>query len=185
MRIPAPARFLRVREYLEGGRGGVPEVVSNYLLPHEEMVITVRRHPGIFIAHISVLACCCLAAILLTVLTGSAFGFGVAWGVCLALLIWLAVRAVAWLEEYFVATESRLIFVTGRWRRKTVSVPLREIADIKSRRSLIGRLAGYGEFIAEPVRPGRAIPKMNYMPYLDQLLAEIQHLFHPDLGDDA
>ena len=38
----------------------------------------------------------------------------------------------------------------------------------------------YAEFVAEPARPGYAIPKMNYMPYPEQLLAEMKALLSPD-----
>jgi hypothetical protein len=62
--------------------------------------------------------------------------------------------------------------------KKAVSVPLREIGALRGRRSPLGRLFGYGEFVAEPAKPGYAIPKMNYMPYLEQLLAEMHDLLH-------
>jgi hypothetical protein len=75
----------------------------------------------------------------------------------------------------------RLIFITGLATKRAVSVPLREIATLNPRRSLLGRLAGYAEFVPEPARTGYAIPKMNnYMPYPEQLLAEMQALLFPD-----
>ena len=97
----------------------------------------------------------------------------------LVLLAWLAVRAIAWGNSFFVATEIRLVFITGLVTRKAVTVPLREIARLELHQSPVARLAGYGEFVTEPARPGYTIPKMNYIPYPKQLLAEMKALLPP------
>jgi hypothetical protein len=77
-------------------------------------VIAVRKHPGVFISHCVVVGGWRAAACLVTALTDSgALLLGVVWGVFAGLLTWLAIRAAAWLESYFVATETRLIFITG------------------------------------------------------------------------
>jgi hypothetical protein len=182
VKIPAWATFPRTRPKLQNS--WIPQVVQNYLLPHEHMVITVHKHPGVFIGHCLVAGCWCVAACLVTALTDSALALGVVWGVFLVLVAWLAVRVAAWLESYFVATETRLIFITGLVTKKAVSIPLREIRTLEGRRSPLGRLAGYGEFVAEPATPGYAIPRMNYMPYLEQLLAEMHDLMRPKDSED-
>lgn len=156
-------------------------MVENYLLPHERPVLALRQHPGVFIRHCLLAVCWCAAACLVTALTDSdPLILGVLWGGFFVVLAWLAARAISWRESYFVVTEMRLIFITGLTTKRAVSVPLREIATLNPRRSLLGRLAGYAEFVPEPARPGYAIPKMNYMPYPAQLLAEMQALLFPD-----
>jgi PH (Pleckstrin Homology) domain-containing protein len=164
----------------------MPQTVENYLLPHERMAIAVRRHPGVFIGHCLLLGSWCTAACLITALTDSgSLVLGVIWGVLFVLLVWLAVRATAWLDSYLVVTEIRLVFITGLVTKKAVSVPLREIARLKSRRSPLGRLVGYGEFVAEPARPGYNIPRMNYMPYMEQLQTEMRAILQLESADDA
>jgi hypothetical protein len=176
---------IRVRHRLPRSAYGIPPLVENYLLPQETKVIAVHKHPGVFICHCLLVGCWCGAAYLVTALTNSdPLVLGVVWGGFFVILAWLAVRAIAWLGSYFVVTEMRLIFITGLARKRAVSVPLREIALLDARRSLLGRLVGYGEFVAEPAMPGYTIPKMNYVPYLEQLLAEIKALFPPDLSDN-
>jgi hypothetical protein len=186
MRIQGIPRFLRIRKYLGGNQGGVPQTVANYLLPHEQNVITVRRHPGSFISYLSLLACCCVAASLLTATTDSGpLALGAAWGVCFILFLWLMQQVNVWLDTYFVATEIRLIIIIGLKKPKVTTVSLREIGEVRLRRSLIGRIAGYGEIVALPVRPGYVIPKMNYMPYPEQLFQEVSSLLYPELAGDA
>ena len=169
------------RRFLRTGPG-IPPSVEKYLLSHERAVIVVRKHPGVFIGHCLLAGCWCVAACLVTALTESdPLVLWVVWGGLFVVLAWLAVRAIAWMESYFVATEMRLIFITGLATKRAVSVPLREIAMLDSHQSLLGRLAGYGEFVAEPARPGDTIPKMNYIPYFEQLLAEMKAFFPPGL----
>ena len=171
-------RFLRTSP-------GIPPSVENYLLSRERAVLVVRKHPVIFVGHCLLAGCWCVAACLVTALTESdPLVLWVVWGGLFVVLAWLAVRAIAWMESYFVATEMRLIFITGLATKRAVSVPLREIATLDSRRSPLGRLAGYGEFVAEPARPGDTIPKMNYMPYFEQLLAEMKALLPPDFSNN-
>jgi hypothetical protein len=168
-------------------RSGVPQAISNYMLPREKLVIAVRWHPGKFIGHMILLACCCAAASLLTAITSSGpLVLGVAWGACLVIFLWLVIRVAAWLESYLVVTDIRLIFITGLIARKATTVPLREISGVKARRrSLLSRTMGYGEFVATPARQGYRIPKMNYMPWPAQLLADISGVLDPQFAGDA
>jgi hypothetical protein len=154
-----------------------PRLVENYLLPREHVTIAVRKHPGVFLSHSAAVSCWCVAACLVTGFSdGGALILGAIWGGFAVLTAWLVVRAAAWRESFFVATETRLIFIEGLMNKKVVSVPLREIGVLKGRRSRLGRLLGYGEFVAEPVTPGYIIPRMKYMPYMGQLLAELREL---------
>lgn len=182
MKIPARATVPHTEPDPESSWS--PRVVQTYLLPHEHLVIVVHKHPGVFLGH-GFATGLFLVAGLAAALTGrGALVPGVVWGVFAVLLAWLAVRAAAWLGSYFVVTGTRLIFITGLVTKKAVSVPLREIGALEGRRSPLGWALGYGEFVAEPATPGYAIPRMNYMPYPEQLLAEMHDLMHPeDSGD--
>jgi hypothetical protein len=183
VKIPARATVPRTEPDPESSWS--PRVVQTYLLPYEHLGIVVRKHPGVFLGHGFVVVCSFIAALLATALTDSGvLILGVVWGVFAVLLAWLAVRAAAWLKSYFVVTRTRLIFITGLMTTKAVSVPLREIGALEGRRSPLGRLFGYGEFVAEPATPGYVIPRMNHMPYAEQLLAEIHGLMYPEDGGD-
>ena len=159
----------------------VPSAVVDYLLPYEKTAITVRRHPGQFVAHVILLGCACVTASLLTGLTNNgALVLSVAWGTCAVILLYLIARIFEWLYAYFVVTDTRLIFITGIIARKVTTVPVREIHELELHRSLIGRLIGYGTFIAQPSSLGYRIPRINYMPYPEQLFLELTSLLFPD-----
>lgn len=164
----------------------IPSAVTCYLLPHEKMVISVRRHPGIYAGHAAFLACACAAASVLTAVTGSgALVLAAAWGACCVICLSLIMRAAAWRDTYFVVTDTRLIFITGLVTRKVTTVPLRDIGDLQLWRPGLGRLIGYGKFVAQSKRPGHRMPKMKYMPYPEQLFLEVSGLLLPDGGEDS
>jgi uncharacterized membrane protein YdbT with pleckstrin-like domain len=155
----------------------VPRAVGVYLLPHEDPVITVRKHPAIFAAHASLLAGACAAAGLLTAITSSSpLVLAVAWGMCFLIFLHLVARVAAWRGTYVVATEARMIFIAGLVARKVVTVPVREIADVSLHRSWPGRVLGYGKLVAIPARSGYEIPRMNYMPYPSEVSLEIRRV---------
>lgn len=180
-KIANPRQFRGLRSFRVIPSSVLPSGVVDYLLPYEKFVIAVRRHPGLFGAHIILLACACVAASVLTAITDSgALVLSAAWGICAIIFLYLIARLAEWLYAYFVVTDTRLIFITGLIARKVITVPLREIHDIEVRQSLIGRFIDYGTFIAEPSRVGYRMPRMNYMPYPEQLFLEVAGLLFPD-----
>lgn len=173
-RIPHPFRAANTYRPL-------PSAVTDYLLPYERRVVTVRRHPGQFITHVALLTCACTAASLLTAVTSSGpLVLGAAWGTCAAAFLYLIARIAQYLSTYFVVAETRLIFITGILKRKVITVPIRELSDLELRRRWVGRLIGYGSFIARPSTPGYRIPTMNYMPYPEQVFREVVRLISPE-----
>lgn len=178
---------MRIREWnrLVRSGSGIPPLVDNYLLQQERVVVTIRKHPGVFVGQCLVAVCWCGAAALATVFTDSnPLAVAIVWGGFLTLLVWLLIRVIAWAESYFVVTEMRLIFINKLAKQKVVSVPLREVAAFDKRRSLMGRLVGYGELVAKPTKSDYSIPKMNYMPYFEQMFAEVMALLPPVLMND-
>lgn len=161
----------------------VPSSVRQYLLPHEKSVIVVRKHPGILIGHCILLGCATVVAILLTVITNDgAYVLGVSWGAFFVIFLYWIFGMLEWYYTYFVVTHIRLLFVSEFVRRKAITISIREIHDLELRRSWLGHLVGYGTFTAWPSIPGYRIPKINYMPYPDQLFLEVSGVLFPDSG---
>ena len=164
----------------------VPPTVEQYLLPHEKQVITVHKHPAVFAFHCGILAAACTAASLLTSANNSSeLLLGASWGACSIIFIWLIIRVAGWFFSFFAVTNARMIFITGLTARKVVTVPLIEITDFRFRRPLLGHLLGYGMFTAEQATYNYRIPKMNFMPYPEQLFLDICEVLLDDEADDS
>ena len=163
-----------------------PQTVEQYLLPHEKRHVTVHRHPAVFAVHFGILAVACAAASLLTIMTSSSgLVLGIAWGVFFIIFLWLNIRVAAWSRSYFVVTDSRFIFITGLIAHKVITVPIIEIDDFMHHRSQWGRILGYGTFTADQATGDYKIPKMNFMPYPEQIFLEICKYLLPDNAQNS
>ena len=81
------------------------------------------------------------------------------WGTCGVIFAFLVFRLIEWFEEFIVITDARLIFISGAIKRNAVTVPLREIYDMRFERSRLGRILGYGKYILYPAANGRRMPE--------------------------
>jgi uncharacterized membrane protein YdbT with pleckstrin-like domain len=161
----------------------VPASVNKYLLPHERQVISVHEHPAVLIGPIALVLVGLAAAGWLTssVVHGTtAVVIWIAWGVLLA---WLGVKIWDWAVNYFVVTSQRLLLLQGVIVRKVNMMPLAKVTDMSFRRSTIGRVLGYGEFIVESAGQDQALSNVRFIPYPEQLYLEVCGLIFKDEGE--
>jgi uncharacterized membrane protein YdbT with pleckstrin-like domain len=155
-----------------------PASVNKYLLPHETQVITVRRHPAILMLPVGlVLAGLIIAGVLSnTVAQVTAW---IWWG-WLILLAWFVWQVAEWSVDYFVITNQRMLLTTGLITRKVAMMPLAKVTDMSFRRTITGRMLGYGEFVLESAGQDQALNKVDYLPYPEQLYLEVCEMIFPN-----
>jgi uncharacterized membrane protein YdbT with pleckstrin-like domain len=163
----------------------VPASVYKHLLPHERQVITVRFHPAVLIRPVAeVLGGLALAGLLsTTVARANGTAMLVIWLVWLVLVIRLLIKIYAWLEDYFVVTSQRLLLATGILTRTVNMMPLSKVTDMSFRRSTMGRILGYGEFVVESAGQDQALRRVDHLPYPEQLYLEVCGLIFKEKGD--
>jgi uncharacterized membrane protein YdbT with pleckstrin-like domain len=163
----------------------VPASVYKHLLPHERQVITVRFHPAVLIRPVAeVLGGLALAGLLsTTVARSNGTAMLVIWLVWLVLVIRLLIKIYAWLEDYFVVTSQRLLLATGILTRTVNMMPLSKVTDMSFRRSTMGRILGYGEFVVESAGQDQALRRVDHLPYPEQLYLEVCGLIFKEKGD--
>jgi len=160
----------------------VPPVVARVLVPHERRVITARQHPAVLLAPSLVASGGLFAAAVLSFLNLSGVALAIIWFLWgLTLLCWLLCLA-RYPVSYFVVTGQRLLLVRGFMRRDVITVPLSRATELGLRRSLLGRLLGYGELILYSADARQAIRHVNFIPYPDQFYLEIAGLVFKDPG---
>ena len=59
-------------------------------------------------------------------------------------------------------------------------LPLAKVTDMSFRRTTIGRLLGYGEFIVESAGQDQALRNVKFIPYPEQLYLEVCGLIFKD-----
>jgi uncharacterized membrane protein YdbT with pleckstrin-like domain len=161
--------------------GTPPAEVNKYLLPHEQQVITVRRHPAVLMGPALLTLGGLIVAVVLseTVLRHQAWLMYLIWigcGILLARLIW---KAMGWAVDYFVVTSQRMILTSGVLTRRVAMMPLAKITDMSFQRSFWGRLFGYGDFILESAGQDQALRIVDHIPYPEQLYLEVCNLIFP------
>lgn len=163
----------------------VPATVYKHLLPHERSVITVRFHPAVLIRPVAeVLGGLAIAGLLSTTIAHSnGTVLLVIWLAWLVLVLRLLVKVWEWLENYFVVTSQRLLLATGILTRTVNMMPLGKVTDMSFRRSTLGRILGYGEFIVESAGQDQALRRVDHLPYPEQLYLEVCGLIFKDKGD--
>ncbi|QFG23235.1 PH domain-containing protein [Actinomadura sp. WMMB 499] len=159
-----------------------PASVNKYLLPHENQVITVRRHPAVLMVPVGlVLGGLIVAGV--AVNTVGAVIMWIWWG-WLALLAWFVWRVAEWSVDYFVITNQRMLLTTGILTRKVAMMPLAKVTDMSFKRSITGRMLGYGEFVLESAGQDQALTNVDYLPYPEQLYLEVCEMIFPNKNPD-
>ena len=165
----------------------VPASVYKHLLPHERQVITVRFHPAVLIRPVAeVLGGLAIAGLISTTIAhGNGTVILIIWLAWLVLVGRLLIKIFNWLEDYFVVTSQRILLATGIFTRTVNMMPLSKVTDMSFRRSTMGRLLGYGEFVVESAGQDQALRRVDHLPYPEQLYLEVCGLIFKDKGDDG
>jgi membrane protein YdbS with pleckstrin-like domain len=164
-------------------RGGAvgPAAVNRYLLPNEQQVITVRKHPAVLIGPSALTLLGLLAAGVLstTVLRSNGALVTVVWLAWLVLFVWLVWKAINWAVDFFVVTSNRMLLTSGVLTRKVAMMPLARVTDMSFQRSFAGRMLGFGEFIVESAGQDQALRNVDHIPYPEQLYLEVCSMIFP------
>ncbi|HXL16199.1 MAG TPA: PH domain-containing protein [Streptosporangiaceae bacterium] len=160
-----------------------PAGAARYLLPNEDCVAMVRRHPAVLLpasayAVGGLLAAFIVSATLLRGHTTLILIIWALWGVLMVRLIW---QAINWAVDYFVITSKRILLTSGVFTRSVAMMPLSKVTDMSFRRSLAGRLLGYGEFVVESAGQDQALRTIDHIPYPEDLYRRVcDEIFNQD-----
>jgi len=162
-----------------------PPHLDRYLLESERVVVAVRRHPARVLE--PVLTTVATLVVVLWATTNVSPDvrllpdvLWVAWLVVLGRALW---RLAEWQQDWFVATDTRLMLTYGILTRKVAMMPLMKVTDMSYNRSPLGRLLGYGEFVLESAGHDQAMRVVSWLPNPDELYRRIcTEIFGSDPG---
>lgn len=141
-------------------------ILDRYLLPQEEVIVAIRHHWGRMIEPVASAFGAFVLAVWCTINTSAGAGVieFVTVVLCLALALRMAWRAFEWRNEWFVATDKRLLKTYGLITHRIAMMPLRKVTDMNYARSPLGRVLGYGQFIMESAGQDQAMREINWVP---------------------
>ena len=153
---------------------------GRYLALDERLVTRVRRHPAV----LSKTILQTIGIIIVALVLSSWLDMGSA-DTVLGLVLLVAVgrfgwRLWEWSVDRIVVTDRRLLEVSGLISRKVASMPLDKVTDMTYRRTLPGRLLGYGAFIVETPGQKQAVEMINFIPQPDDFYQTVTSLVMGD-----
>ena len=166
--------------------GGTSRPADRYLLPYEQQLITIRRHPAILFGPSLVVLVGLVAAGALTNLFKFSgyvlLAIWLAWGVLLLRLIWKVINGSV---EYYIVTPDRMLIIRGVLARDIAMIPFAQLIDINFERPERGRRFGYGSFILEVAYDEMPTWKIDFLPYPEQLFLEVLSIVNSYLAGES
>jgi hypothetical protein len=159
-----------------------PASVNRYLLPQERSAITVRMHPAALTGHLVMAGAGLLAAMKLTSRSARP---EIAWGAYLLFPLYFLYRGAAWPATYLVVTNERMMLVRGVLTRTAAAMPLQKVTGLALKRTVPGRLLGYGTLIVDCPGRRQVFRKVRYLPYPEQLYLEISNMLGREELDET
>lgn len=157
-----------------------PSYVTQFLMSDEGVVVALRRHPVQLLRPILLLllttSFALWSAVALSAEAGSAPD--IIWLGWLGVFTYTLYRVWWWRRDWLVVTNKRLVTQSGIFSRSMPMMPLRKITDMSYRRSPLGLLLGYGNFVLESAGQDQALREVRFVPRPDAVYrAVIEEVF--------
>ena len=153
---------------------------SRYLAESEETVMEVRRHLFSLLKPILAAVGAIFGAAAIGMLTswenGQDFIDTVVGLIAIFFIARLAWKMLLWWEDRIVVTDQRIFEVSGVLTRKVASMPLEKVTDMTYRRTIGGRLFGYGDLIVENAGQKQAMDEIDFLPRPDEFYRTVTSL---------
>ncbi len=159
-------------------------LLRRYVLPGERVVLAMRRHWAKLLEP----ALTCLAVFVLvawaTLALQPALGDRALWlwWLWLAALARLGWRVLLWRVEWFVATDKRMLLLTGLVTHQIGMMPLLKVTDMRYSRSVLGQLLGYGQFLLESAGQDQALRSIDWVAHPDATYRDLCALIFTPTG---
>lgn len=151
-----------------------------YVAEHEEAVVEVRRHPMILLRPVALAVAAIVGASAIGAVTslneGGDFIDTVVGLVAVFFMCRLAWKVLLWWEDRIIVTDQRIVEVSGFFTRKVASIPIEKVTDMTYRRTIGGRIFGYGDLILETAGQNQALDEICYIPSPDDFYRTVTSL---------
>ncbi len=161
--------------------------LQKHLLGGEKVVVAVRRH-WITIWKEVGLAIVTLVMLIFISLGATAQTAGLSdalWWLWFLVFARALYSVFAWRNEWFIATDQRLMLITGIFKRRVATLPNARVTDMAFDRDILGKIFGYGGYVLESAGDVQAMREVNYIPQPDAVYRAILAQVFKGAGGDA
>jgi hypothetical protein len=152
-----------------------PDEIYQYLIPSERRIVSVRFHPAVMLPSVllqvaDVIALALEAAAVIPGDTAALVSLAILFPVSCCILY---LSYLAWLRNYMVLTNNRIILLKGYRKRRLTFILITEAEDMSFIRTLSEQFFGYGSLIIRPAARRGHARRIGYVPYPEQMYLEI------------
>lgn len=130
---------------------------SPMLTDDDIVAVSWRQHP-------IVLALPATPVIAMAVAASLGVGGALSWWLALGFALRFVWIAVGWWRDVVVVTHRQILRDLGVLVQQHEALPLTHVAELRSHRSLMGQILGYGEIAVESTRQSAAPTVFSYVP---------------------
>lgn len=154
--------------------------LDRYLAHDEQVVLDVRRHLAVLARPAAVVAGVIVLAVVVGVVLTPESTHGVVDTICgvvaLFFVLRLAWRVWEWWADRIVVTDERIFEVSGVLTRRVASMPVSRVTDMTYKRTIGGRIFGYGEIIVETAGQEQGLSAITFIPEPDHFYRTVTSL---------
>lgn len=154
--------------------------VSRYLVKGERVVLEIRRHLLVLAAPFFTAVGVVFGSLLLGFVFSPSDGSNLIddlLGLTAAFFIFrFGWRFWEWRAANIVVTDRRIMEVSGLITRKVASMPLEKLTDLVYKRSLLGRVFGYGGIAVESAGQEQGLTNIDFIPNPDDFYRAVTSL---------
>jgi uncharacterized membrane protein YdbT with pleckstrin-like domain len=160
-----------------------PREIDEYLLPTERRVIRVRQHWAVMLNAVTSTALFLLVLVIgERLLPDSVLIDNLAFYLALVGVLRFTVLTILWWIERIVITDKRVMLAQGIITHNVGMMPLGKVTDLTFRRTLSGRLFGYGTIVVESAGQIQALNKIDYLPRPEEIYEALSELVFGEKG---
>lgn len=159
-----------------------PRDPDEYLLDTERRVIRIRRHWATLLWNaFEAVALIAIAVMISYILPPAAWVVqNILWYAALLVVLRFAWQVMEWWVETLVVTDKRFIMTGGVFSTHVLMMPISKVTDLSYKRSLSGRMLGYGTMVVESAGQIQALNKLEYLPHPEEFYDTISELVFGD-----
>jgi uncharacterized membrane protein YdbT with pleckstrin-like domain len=160
-----------------------PREIDEYLLPTERRVIRVRQHWAVMLNAVTSTALFLLVLVIgERLLPDSVLIDNLAFYLALVAVLRFTVLTILWWIERIVITDKRVMLAQGIITHNVGMMPLGKVTDLTFRRSLSGRMFGYGTIVVESAGQIQALNRIDYLPRPEEIYEALSELVFGEKG---
>lgn len=155
--------------------------LDRYLGDDEETIIAVRHSVAVLVRPVAVALLGVIVSLLVAWAIPATGGLDTILGyvaaiILVVVLVRVGLAILGWRLDRVVVTDRRIFEVSGVLNRNVSSIPFSKVNDMSYRRTVMGRILGFGDFVLETAGERHGLDRLGMIPSPDHFYRTVSSL---------